>query len=64
MPSVVLQVLVGFLFFAGICAIPYMGKKTKPGHGLLDSEKPQDIQVEQDKQHKARVNVTATDTQR
>ncbi|KAG5190800.1 hypothetical protein JKP88DRAFT_231909 [Tribonema minus] len=51
------QALVGTAIVCAICAIPMINRKTKPGHGLFDSEKPQEIEQAQDAQRKATLGV-------
>jgi hypothetical protein len=37
-----------------------VNRKTKPGHGLFDSEKPQDIELAQEQQRKEKLGMATT----
>jgi hypothetical protein len=52
------QVVAGVVFIGGLCAIPMVNRKTKPGHGMFDSERPQDISQAQERERKENLGMS------
>jgi hypothetical protein len=46
------------VFIGGLCAIPMVNRKTKPGHGMFDSERPQDISQAQERERKENLGMS------
>ncbi|CAN0228460.1 unnamed protein product [Discosporangium mesarthrocarpum] len=46
------KVFVGTAVICSICAIPLMGERPKPGHGIFDSQRPQEIEMAQEEERK------------
>ena len=52
------QVLLGVTTICAICAIPVLSKnRAKPGHGLFDSEKPQEVELAQEEARRKKLNI-------
>lgn len=53
-----LQAFVGVSAICAICAVPLLRKEQpKPGHGLFDSEKPQEVELAQEAQRREKLNI-------
>ena len=46
------QVFIGTVFALSLCAIPIVTKETRKGHDLFSQEKPEAIELHQEKQQK------------
>eukprot|EP00904_Undaria_pinnatifida_P000979 jgi/Undpi1/10882/HiC_scaffold_3.g01408.m1 len=52
------KVLLGVTTICAICAIPVLSKnRAKPGHGLFDSEKPQEVELAQEEARRKKLNI-------
>ncbi|CAN0055517.1 unnamed protein product, partial [Laminaria digitata] len=52
------QVLLGVSTICAICAIPVLSKnRAKPGHGIFDSEKPQEVELAQEEARRKKLNI-------
>lgn len=52
------QVFLGVGTICAVCAVPVLGKnRPKPGHGLFDSEKPQEVELAQEEARRKKLNL-------
>lgn len=52
------QVLLGVTTICAICSIPVLSKnRAKPGHGIFDSEKPQEVALAQEEARRKKLNI-------
>ncbi|CAN0038835.1 unnamed protein product [Pylaiella littoralis] len=52
------KVLLGVTTICAVCAIPVLRpNRPKPGHGLFDSEKPQEVELAQEEARRKKLNL-------
>ncbi|CAM9414264.1 unnamed protein product [Scytosiphon promiscuus] len=52
------KVLIGVTTICAVCAIPvFRPNRPKPGHGLFDSEKPQEVELAQEEARRQKLNI-------